>query len=483
MDGEREILYLSVADRLAGLIARGTYRPGDRLPSVRELRDRMGISANTAVAAYAELENRLLIEARPRSGHYVRPTVRNGAMRADFDAPVRDVPSLDETRLAIARALDRDDLAVPGAAVPDPRLLPAERLARMLADRVRHRPFEALAPAPKRGDPRLRARIAERAMGGAIALSPDDILITSGCSESLSLAVRSLCRPGDAVVIASPEYFSTAVWLRRMGNRVLEIPSDPERGPDLGVLDYVVRREAPAAIIVGPNHNNPLGFVMADDDKRMLVRRAATLGVPVIEDDVLGDLSFAPGRPATLKAFDQEGSVLLCSSFTKTLAPGFRVGWIAAGRFAERVERVKSLDGNAVATPTQGAIAEFLETGGYDRHLRALNREHARRIAEIKAIIQRHFPPGTRVTNPKGGFVLWVELPDGAGGQRAHEIGLGLGLGIAPGLLFSSGDEHAHAFRLNASFLSPGIARALGDLGRALSADTKAGQERVPAFG
>jgi len=483
MEDGRETLYLRVADTLADLIARGTYRPGDRLPSVRELRDRMSVGVNTAVAAYSELENRSLIEARPRSGHYVRARARTRTGRTETGAPVRDVPSLDETRLEIARALDRDDLLVPGSAVPDPALLPAKRLARMLADRARRRPLETLAPAPRRGDARLRARVAERAIDYARALSPDDILITSGCSESLSLAVRSLCRPGDAVIVASPEYFSTGVRLRRMGMRVLEIPADADAGIDLGVLDYVARRESPAAIIAAPNHNNPLGFVMNDDAKRTLVRRAAALGIPVIEDDALGDLSFSARRPTTLKTFDEDGSVLLCSSFSKTLAPGFRVGWIAAGRYSERVERVKSLDGNAVASPTQTAIAEFLETGGYDRHLRALNREHARRVAETRAIVTRRFPAGTRVTDPKGGFVLWIELPNGTDGRTAHEIALSLGLGVAPGALFSAGESHANAFRLNASFMSPRIERALVELGSALTTETHSTRDSAPSRG
>jgi DNA-binding transcriptional MocR family regulator len=251
-----------------------------------------------------------------------------------------------------------------------------------------------------------------------------------------------------------------------MGLKLLEVPSTPREGMSLEALGYAIRHEEVRACIAISNFNNPLGTLMSDAKKRELVRLLATRGIPLIEDDVYGDLCFGRDRPPAFKAYDEEGLVLLCSSFSKTLAPGYRVGWIVPGRFQEMIEERKSLFNIATATPPQLAIAEFLSDGGYDRHLRATRRILRDRMMKVRESAIRHFPQGTRFSQPEGGFVLWAEMPEGIDSlelyRRAHREGIGL----APGLLFTTGDGFGNCVRLNCSFWSERIERSLETVGR-----------------
>jgi DNA-binding transcriptional MocR family regulator len=249
-----------------------------------------------------------------------------------------------------------------------------------------------------------------------------------------------------------------------MGLKVLEIPSS-DAGMNLEVLDYAVRHNPVSACITIANFNNPLGGLMPDAKKRELVTLLAKQEIPLIEDDVYGDLAYGPIRPPATKAFDEKGLVLYCSSFSKTLAPGYRVGWIAAGRFTEKVAQLKTLLNIASSSPAQLAIAEFLTNGGYDHHLRKICRVYARQTALFREAVIRYFPAGTRVSRPEGGYILWVEMPEEYNAFRLYEAALQEGIGIAPGRIFTIGDRYGNCFRLNAAFWSERTEAALETLG------------------
>jgi len=295
-------------------------------------------------------------------------------------------------------------------------------------------------------------------------LSPDDIVVTSGCVEAMNLALQAVCRPGDTVAIGSPVYPTFLKSIQWMGLKVLEIPSNSE-GINLEVLDYAIRHNPVSACITIANFNNPLGSLMPDDRKRELVRLLANQEIPLIEDDVYGDLAYGPSRPSSTKSFDEMGLVLYCSSFSKTLAPGYRVGWIAPGRFKEKVAQLKAVFNIATASPNQLAIAEFLTNGGYDHHLRKLRRVYSRQTHQLRDAIGRYFPPGTRVSRPEGGYILWVELPQGYDAFRLYELALQEGISIAPGRIFTLGDKFGNCLRLKAAFWSERTEQALETLG------------------
>jgi DNA-binding transcriptional MocR family regulator len=189
--------------------------------------------------------------------------------------------------------------------------------------------------------------------------------------------------------------------------------------------------------------------VLPDDYTRSLAELAARHNVAIVEDDIYADLAFRGPRPRTVKAFDRKGLVLLCSSFSKVLPPGYRVGWIAAGRFRAEVERLKLVTTVAAATFPQMVIAEFLESGGYDRHLKRLRASLQMQMDEVRRAIARYFPEGTRISRPAGGYMLWVELPRKIDAFRLYRAARAQHISILPGTVFSVSGRFSNYIRLN----------------------------------
>ncbi len=461
-------LYEEVATKIGEMIGQGTFRPGDRIPSIRELSRKMRVSINTAIEAYAHLENRGMIEARPQSGFYVRsrvPEPEGHPPEKDAEELISCCVSVEETPRRILRSLSDASLVPLGVGIPNPDLLPVDKLNRMLSTESRRFPMQSVSYAEVRGIQRLRTQIAKRALDGGYTLSPEEIVVTSGCIEAVTLALQATCQPGDTVAVASPVYYTFLHSIQWMGLKILEIPSTPQEGISIEVLNYAIRHNPVHACLVISNFNNPLGSVIPVDRKRELVALLEQRDIPLIEDDVYGDIAFGPSRPSTVKAYDEKGLVLYCSSFSKTLAPGYRVGWIVPGKYQRRVRQLKAFFNIATASPTQLAIAEFLANGGYDQHLRRLRRIYSRQVAKLRDAVGRYFPPGTRVTHPEGGYILWVEMPNEVDALRLYEESMKEKIGIAPGTLFSTGDRFKNCIRLNAAFWSERVEQALETLG------------------
>jgi DNA-binding transcriptional MocR family regulator len=451
IDASEDLLYERVASHVEALIERGTLRPGDRVPSVRRMARQQGVSIATVLAAYLQLENRGLLSARPQSGHYVRPRRAQvlpepRAARACTTASRVSVKTL----VAEVYSAGRDPSIVPfGAAYPGPDLLPTERINRTLALLARSAGGAGVTYDPPPGLPALRRQIARRSAEWGCALSADDIVTTVGAMEALHVCLRVVARRGDTVAVESPAYYGLLQLLEGHGIRVIEIPAHPRTGMDLDALEDALSRHRIKAVMAIPNFNNPLGSAMPDEAKERLVSMLGRREIPLIEDDIYGDLYFGDVRPRPAKAFDTRGLVMLCSSFSKTVAPGYRVGWAAPGRFREQVEQLKFAQ--SVATPTlpQMAVADFLENGGYDHHLRTLRRRLAAQVERVSEAVATYFPPGTRVSRPAGGFVLWVELPPGTSALTLSARALARGISIAPGPIFSAKQRFSNYIRLS----------------------------------
>ena len=408
--------YRHVAGRIAGLIDQGVLHPGERVPSVRRISAQEGVSVSTILQAYTLLESRGYLEARPQSGFYVRS--RRESLPPE---PRTSLFARHATKVGVSGLISKllhaalDPTVVPlGAACPAPELLPGRKLNRMLAALVRRAGPEINDYNFPPGQYELRRQVARRSLDWGGSLSAADIVTTCGATEALHLCLRAVTAPGDLVAIESPAYFGTLLLLESLGLQAIEIPAHPRHGICLDHLGEALKKHRIRACVASPNFSNPLGSSMPDDAKRELVEMLARRGVPLIEDDVYGDLYFSGARPKAAKAFDKEGLVLLCSSFSKLIAPSYRVGWTAAGRFQAKVESLKLTTTLATPTLLQIAIADFLENGAYDRHLRKLRAAFAIQTERMIAAVGRHFPAGTKVTRPTGGFVLWVELPRGA---------------------------------------------------------------------
>lgn len=476
----RKPLYETVADRISYLIDQGTLRPGDRIPSIRNLSKQMQVSINTVKEAYGQLEDRQILEARPQSGYYVRAKLLELPAEPAFNPPELQNPAevnLTEIYQMIMRDHLDPQLLKLGISVPNCQLLPVEKLNRMLARETRRFANQAVSYQLPPGNLRLRQQIARRMLLSGCTLSPDQIVITSGCVEAVDLSLRTLCKPGDTVAIETPFYFNFLQLIEELGLKALEIPTSPRGGISLEALDYALNHNADRvkACLVISNFNNPVGSSLSTSDKRRLVEMLNHYQVPLIEDDIYGDLAFADDRPKVAKAFDRDDNVLLCSSFSKTLAPGYRVGWVAAGRYQDDIERRKMLAGVATASPPQLAIAEFLANGGYEHHLRSIRRRYAHQVAQMQDAIGRCFPPGTRVSRPQGGFNLWIEMPEMIDSLKLYKDAKEQKISIAPGPIFSLEGKYQNFIRLNAARWDENVDAAIATLGRLAAAQLATG--------
>ena len=466
-----EPLYRQVARRIESMIEGGTFAPGERLPSVRRLGRQLSVSVTTVLEAYRLLEERQLLEARPQSGHYVRtppPRAPIPARTASADRP--GPPEVSDLALRFLHEAQRPGVLPLGAAVPHPDFLPLARLNRLLVQAVRRDPSASHSYDQVAGLEALRVQIGRRALDAGCALSPEEIVTTSGAQAAVHLCLRAVTRPGDTVVVETPTYYGLLEALESLHLEALEVATDPRTGILLEELESVLEARAVAACVLSPNYGNPLGHCMPDTHKRELLALLARQDVPLIEDDVYGELSFDATRPRAAKAFDRDGRVLLCSSFSKSVAPGYRIGWTAPGRYRTQVEKLKFSSSVATATPTQMALAAFLADGSYERTLQRLRGTYRELSSRMAAAIARDFPPGTRVSRPDGGHVLWVEMPESVDAVALHEAALEEAISIAPGILFSASGRYRNCVRLNCALpwderLETAL-RRLGELAR-----------------
>ncbi len=443
--------YERVATLIEDQVRRGALRVGDRVPSLRSLSRHQRVSISTVLEAYVRLEARGLLEARPRSGFYVRVPHADRPPEPQFEARAA-VPAPVGAGAVIAAVLDAaaNPRVTPlGAACPSPDLLPYRMLNRFLRVAIAADPTHSARYEPSRGSEALRRQLARRALLYGCEFAPADVIVTCGAMEALHLSLRAVARAGQLVVLESPTYFGILQAVEALGLRAIEVPTHPNTGLDPGRLAAVLRAHRVAACVAMPTLQNPLGAAMPLEAKRELVALLAHHDIPLIEDDVYGDLVFDPVRSPAAKSFDRKGLVLYCSSFSKTLGPGFRVGWVEAGRFTPEIDRLKFMSTVATASLPQAVIARFLERGAYERHLRRLRRALSAQMVRMSAAIARYFPTGTRISRPAGGFVLWVELPERVDAVALHRRALAKGVSVSPGPIFSASERFKNAIRIN----------------------------------
>jgi len=462
-------LYEQMAGKIHRLIERGTLRPGDRVPSVRKLSQQHDVSIATVLQAYMLLEDRGLIEARPQSGYYVRPRFRELLAEPAKSEPAATACCVDVSNLAmrILHTFADPSIVRLGAGVASPELLPSEKLHHLLASVARRSGAIANRYEQPAGTVEFRRQIARRSLDWGCALSADDIVGTIGCMEAITLSLRAVAKPGDAIAVESPTYFGVLQIIEASGMKAVEVGTYPRHGMCLDELAVAIRRRKIAAVVLTPNFQNPLGALMPDEKKKALVEALSKKDIPLIEDDIYGDLQHEGPRPKVAKAFDKKGLVLLCGSVSKTLAPGFRVGWCAPGRFKERVELLKFA--NTVSSPIlpQLAIAEFLQNGGYDHHLRKIRKSYAQQVRLMYEAIGKYFPEGTKVTQPKGGFLLWVELPKRVDVLQLFDKATEQKVSFGPGPLFSPKPNYRNFLRISCGYpFKPQIEHAVMTLGR-----------------
>jgi DNA-binding transcriptional MocR family regulator len=448
-----DFLYRQVIDLIAENIEAGTLKPGDRLPSLRRMSKRIGVSVPTVRQAYVELERQRRVESRPQSGFYVR-----GAKLNDI---VRPAPKFRRnTKPSAVRGLSLMDRVYDGLYQPDAVPLgianpcmarPAAKTLHRAMKRVMARAEErSLAYAPTIGEPGLRRQIAYRLLDTlGSRVDPDDICITNGAQEALLLALKAVARKGDVIAVESPTYHGLLELIDSLGMLAIEVETCPEEGVMLDALEKTLNTHPVRACMFSTTLCNPLGVSMPEEKRQRLAAIIDSRDLVLIEDDVYGELLFDGHRPKTVEVYSRSGRVISCGSFSKTAAPGYRIGWIVTGKYREKIQRLKRSYSCSSGLLQQLTLAEFLASGDYDRYLKSLRPVLQRNAERMSSLVAEHFPAETRTSKPVGGSVLWLELPESVDAEQLFDEAIAVGISIAPGPIFSPCQRYRNFIRLS----------------------------------
>ncbi len=446
-----EYQYIKLANKLEQQIQEGEYLAGEKLPSLRKLRAVTGRSMSTVYQAYEELENRGLVEVKEKSGFFVRPLLSD-----ILPLPKQGVSPVKAHKVAInvlsammQRSLTNPDLIPFGEAILAPSLLPGKQMAaavRSAASGYQDGSYSGYG-APL-GYEQLQKEIRKRSLDLPNGCGDKEIIVTQGCMNGVELCLRSVARPGDTILLESPTFLCYLQLIEDLNMQAMEVPADPATGLHVDTLRTALDEHDVRAALLIPTFQNPLGFDMDAATKEELVSLFAERGIPIIEDNIYGNLFFGERKSLPLKHFDKQGMVLYCNSFSKDLMPDLRLGWLLAGKYREKVKRLKFNNSLANSQLMQHALALFLQSGGYERHLRKLRNSLRKQAADMSQSIGRHFPTQTRISSPKGGLTLWVELPDSVDGLKLFRLAEKKNISILPGSLCSSTGQYDHCIRL-----------------------------------
>lgn len=441
-------LYEKIANQIELQIQEGIFLPGAKIPSVRKSSKQMEVSVATVLQAYSLLEDRGAIKARPQKGYFVQENQLQPKEHAKI-TPTHNDATIHTLLRRLLHASQDNDIIQFGAAIPKSQFLPIRQLQRSVGRLMRLEPEICAAYEFTPGSLNLRRQIAIRMLDSGCQLQPDDITITLGCQNALMLSLQAVAKAGDTIAIESPAYHGVLQAIEVLNLKAIEIPCSAETGIDLDILENAAKEWDVKACIVTPNNQNPIGATLSHHARQRLIHQSIQFGFTLIEDDVYGELSYKDKRERALKADDINNTVIYCSSFSKSIAPGFRIGWIVGGQFQAKIEHYAYVQSLAIPTLTQTAIANFLENGAYDRHLRKTRQAYQDNLIRCQAIIHQHFPTGTITSQPKGGFLLWVTLPSSVNAMTLHVQALEKNIGLLPGLAFSLTAQFDHHFRLN----------------------------------
>lgn len=444
--------YVALADEIQESIMKGTFTSGEKLPSLRKLHHQLGLSISTVHQAYIELEKRGRVEAREKSGFYVKALNGNPlckpARKKGVAKPCKVmVNDLAET---IIKDLQSDEILQLGAAIPSNDLMPLKQLSRIMksipaASLQTHIASYDLAA----GNMDLREEISKRMLGFACSIGASDIITTNGCLEAVSLCLRAVAAPGDTILVESPAFHCFLQLIEDLNMYVVEVPGCPEEGIDPKTFEKTITSNKIKACLLNSNFQNPLGSVMSKKNKARILDISETHNIPIIEDDIYGDLFYGDKRPTTFKSMDKNGMVLYCSSFSKALAPGLRTGWTVPGKYKTTLIRKKLNTTISNSGINQAVIAQFLKTGAYDRHLRQLRNKLKNQSSAMAIAVSKYFPSDTQITFPKGGMLIWVALNQEIDSLEIYQKAYQEKISVLPGIICSSSDKYRNCLRLN----------------------------------
>lgn len=447
----KKFKYIEIAEKIEQLIFSNTFKSGDKLQSVRALSKDYGISVSTSFKVYYYLESKGLIEAKPKSGYYIKPRLQNRFKEVDVELDrVCEISTLSELTTQIIEAVPKEENQL-SVLIPPIDLLPIAKLKKSAQKVLQSSPTACTEYGSIKGSEEAREETAKHILNSHTLVKPKDLLLTNGCYEAIYLALKATTNPGDIVAVESPTVFGILQLINSLKLKILELPTHPGTGICTHQLEKNIKTLPIKACIFIPNFSNPTGSLMFDEKKQKVVEMLEKAEIPLIEDDLYGDIYFGASRPRTCKSFDKSGNVILCSSLSKTLAPGYRFGWIAPGKYYKAVYKIKMEQSIYGSTLNQKIITHFLKNGRFDLHLRNYRNKMYERYQKTLKLIDMYFPKNIKITQPKGGMALWIEL---ASGFDATQLSLSLlkeNIGLLPGKAFTTTDYYNNYIRLGFS--------------------------------
>lgn len=388
-------------------IRSGILQKNDRLPSVREIRRKYTLSTSSVQSGFEHLMIRGLIKSSPRSGYFVLGTQNedHGGIRKKTSPVARDELFMKNMILTSKRISEVSSF---NTAVPGDLLIPQKLILRTMQEVIREKGAALLRYYPSNGLEFLRQHIARQMNAYGCELNPDELIITDGALQALTIALRSVTKAGDVVAIDSPCVFSVLEVITNLGLKVIEIPVDQKTGFDMEYFRKVCAEHHIRTLVITPNFHNPTGTVMSDQSKKELLEIAEERKICIIENDMYSDLYFGEERPRCIKSFDRKGLVMNYSSFSKTLAPGIRLGWLYAGNFYSKAERAKFVLGRSVSPVYQELVLKLLQSSSYQRHLRSFRKKLYGQEAQLSEALRKYFPEDSCFQRPEGGYSIWM---------------------------------------------------------------------------
>lgn len=445
---KKDFIYNEIADNIASKIKTGVLQAGERLASVRLLSREHGISINTAKRVFLELEAQSLVQSRPQSGYFVSPLpyLKLPLPQASQPLPTANITEPNELIDSVYSNMGNKELTLLSIGVPSGNLLPLAKLKKEVVLATRALKEGGTEYEPLQGNVKLRRMIAARSLAWEGHLKESDVVTTAGCMNALTLCLMALTKPGDTVAMESPCYPGILQLALSLRLKVLEVATDPVKGINIDALKALLPQINVCLLV--PNFNTPLGYCMPDEQKKDVVMLLEKHDIPLIEDDTYGDLYFGTERPKCCKSFDTKGNVLYCGSVSKTLAPGYRVGWVAPGKYKEQIMRLKMIHALSSTSVINEAVGNFLMTGRYENHLRHLRKTLQENYQRYALAIAEFFPEGTKISRPQGGLALWVEFPEGIDTATLYNYAMKKQISIAPGRMFTLQEQFHNCMRL-----------------------------------
>jgi len=446
----QHFLYQQVVDLIQQMQNEGTLRAGDKLPSLRKLSSQLGVSIPTVKQAYIELERLGKVEAKPKSGYFLKSASSELARpkRASFvrrPVEVRCQTLIEESY----QAVHLPNTLPLGIAHPVMACPPDKSLARIMRRVLAQAGDKAMAYGPMDGYLPLKRQLAQRYLEQGVAANHNDIVITNGAQEAIAISLQCVAKAGDIIAVESPTYFGVLELIETLGMLALEIPTCSDSGVCLDDLKQSLDEHDVKACIFSSLINNPMGSCMPDTKREALVEITESRNIPLIEDDVYGELHFNDEKVLPMQVFSKKGLVITCSSFSKTAAPSYRVGWILSNQFEQKAKGFKRALSCSSSLLNQWVLNEYVRSGDYDRNIKRLRRVLKRNKERMMCLIAAHFPVNTKMSNPQGGGVLWLELPTGCNATDLFHLAVEAGISITPGVLFSASGKYKRCARIS----------------------------------